>query len=193
MLSIRSDKTYQNVQVMVGDALLLLGLLYHRAGQFSSHSGWELISSPFAAGHLPVEHFTGTIERGIQAGWSVFDWLHALYERDLWLQHRMVVLNKMTGSNGKETSKFDFRYDEGPEFGKLGEPYFQGLGTDEPKMNGPRFPSALSILSDLRVIQPLDNNAYRLTQDGEDLLEKFKSYQIPETTQPAHDETPQLA
>ena len=65
----------------------------------------------------------------------------------------------------------------------------RGTGKDVPKMNGPRFPSALSIMSDLRIIEPLAGNGYRLCPDGAALLERFRAYEVPEIEEPEGDET----
>jgi hypothetical protein len=98
------------------------------------------------------------------------------------LQHRRVTLEKLI-TRKQDTAKFevlDIQPPEAPANGLVKPTYFRGLDTDRPKMNAPRFPSALNIMIDLGLIESIDNNSYRLTSDGQRLLEKFRHYSIPD-------------
>ena len=49
-------------------------------------------------------------------------------------------------------------------------------------MNGPRLQSALQIMEDLRLIRShnLEHQAYTLLPEGEELLRRFRAYEVPE-------------
>jgi hypothetical protein len=122
-----------------------------------------------------------------EEGWTVAQWLGWFHHSYLWLQHRRVTLEKLV-SRKQETAKFELVEEAQTEpTGNL-QPFvrYRGSGTDYPKMNAPRFPSALAILTDLALIEPLTSGGgYRLKPEGAALLERFRSYSIPEWAEPA--------
>jgi hypothetical protein len=128
------------------------------------------------------------VDRAFQEEWTLARWLGWFHHRYLWLQHRRVVLEKLI-SRRQETAKFELIEDTGSNGDQGRAPRMRGIGTDEPKMNAPRFPSALNIMTDVGLIEPIQDNGYRLCPDGAALLERFRTYTVPEWTEPEIDET----
>ena len=171
-----------DVQVRVGHALLMLVLMYYRCQPWQDQPGWRYLSNSFGAGRLPVEGYLHRVDRALAEDWSLSRWLGWLHSHCLWLQHRRVALQKLA-SRSQETASFEVAdEEEGEGIGALAqtnEPLFRGLRTDSPKMNAPRFPSALRILADLRLIEPLSTEGYGLLADGKALLDQFRNYSVP--------------
>lgn len=175
--AIRSDRTRLNPQLMAGSALLIFALIYWRSQLWNDSSGWFYLSEKFSLGRLSLENHIRQVDYAFKANWSVADWLLWLHKNHLWLQHRRVALDKLL-SRKQDVYKFEIMVDENDEPGVDQNPRFRSLGTDTPKMNTPRFPSALNILTDLLVIEP-EGGGFRLTVDGELLLQQFGDYQVP--------------
>ena len=189
--AIRADRSHLNVQTMAGAALLSLAAMYWRSRSWKDTSGWHYLSDRFSLGRLPVESHFRKVEQAIEANWSLADWIVWLHQNHLWLQHRRVALEKLL-TRKQEVYKFELVVDE-PEIVTGGnQPRYRGLGTDTPKMNAPRFPSALSILKDLNVIEA-ENDGYHLTDEGDSLLEQFRSYQVPEWREAENDQVAELS
>ncbi|MBC8254918.1 MAG: hypothetical protein H8E35_12965 [Ardenticatenia bacterium] len=191
-LQIRHERSDLNVQVRAGRALLMLALIYWRCQLWHNGSGWIYASDRYAAGRLPIERYLRHVERAFREDWTLARWLGWFHHRYLWLQHRRITLEKLI-SRRRETAKFELVDDAPPGATSNGSqgsvPRFRGTGTDSPKMNAPRFPSALSILTDLDLIEPVQTGGYRLRPDGAALLERFRTYTVPEWTEPEDDET----
>jgi hypothetical protein len=189
---IRRERSGLNVQVRAGQALLMLALIYWRCQPWRGSSGWRYASDHYAAGRMPIESYLRHVERAFEENWTLARWLGWFHHRYLWLQHRRVALEKLI-SRGQETAKFELVDDVPPDAGGDGSqvrtPRFRGIGADAPKMNAPRFPSALGIMTDLRLIESLQGGAYRLCPDGAALLDRFRTYTVPEKTEPENDET----
>ena len=196
-LPMRQSNTASDVPVRAGHALLMLTLMYWRSQTWVDQPGWDYASLRFAAGRLPLQGYLRHVERSFEEGWSLSQWLGWLHMNYIWLQHRRVSLAKMMSrlnwKEKQETDKFEIVDDLADEASSLlespGEPLFRGLGTDEPKMNGPRFPSALRILSDLSLIESTAKGGYRLLPDGQALLARIETYSIPEWSEPEENET----
>jgi hypothetical protein len=169
---LRHERSRTDVRVHVGDALFMLGLMYWRSSSWRKLPGYHYVSEPFAAGRLPFENFVRHVDRAFQEEWSLGSWLLWFHRRYLWLQHRRVTLEKLV-SRSQETSKFELLYEEGFSVAR-----YKGLGVDEPKMNAPRFPSALLIFLDLDLIERI-GNGYRMRPDGKRLLDQFRDYRVP--------------
>lgn len=188
---IRRERSDLNAQVRAGNALLMLALIYWRCQSWRDGPGWVYASDRYAAGRLPVESYLRHVERAFEENWTLARWLGWFHHRYLWLQHRRVTLEKMV-SRSRETVKFELVNspppDTGDNTGRSAEPRYRSVGTDSPKMNAPRFPSALSIMSDLNLIEPTENGGYRLCPDGIALLERFRTYTVPEWMEPETDE-----
>ena len=102
------------------------------------------------------------------------------------MQHRRVALEKLLSRN-QEVFKFEIVVDE-PETLMVDKQHrFRGLGIDIPKMNAPRFPAALNILTDLNLITP-NLGGYHLTNHGTSLLERFSRYKIPQWKEVENDQ-----
>lgn len=172
-LAIRSERSRTDVQTHAGKALLMMALIYWRCLPWKDDPGWQYLSDTYAAGRMPVESFIRHIDHAIQEGWSLSKWLRWFHCHYLWLQHRRITLEKLI-TRKQETAKFTLSYEEPDHI-----PHYQGLGLDTPKMNAPRFPSALAILTDLALIAP-DGEGYRLLDEGKEILKKFRSYSKPE-------------
>lgn len=180
-----------NAQVKAGNALLMQALMYWRCQPWRDGPGWIYASDRYAAGRMPIESYLRHIERAFEEGWTVAKWLGWFHHRYLWLQHRRIALEKLI-SRGKETALFELVDDapyDGSRNGTTESPRMRGTGKDLPKMNAPRFPSALSIMSDLGIIEPLEGSGFRLRPDGVALLNRFRAYQVPEIEEPDDDET----
>lgn len=185
---IRRERSSLNAQVRAGRALLMLALIYWRCQPWRSGPGWKYASDRYGAGRLPIESYLRHVGRAFQEGWTLARWLGWFHHRYLWLQHRRVVLEKLI-SRRQETAKFEVIEDTGANGDQTRTPRFRGIGTDEPKMNAPRFPSALGIMTDLGLVEPIQDNGYRLRPDGAALLERFRTYTVPEGTELERDET----
>ena len=175
--AIRADRTHLNPQLMAGSALLTFSLIYWRSHLWQDGSGWVYHSEQFSLGRLPLESHFRQVNYAFEANWSVANWISWLHQNHLWLQHRRVALDKLL-SRKQEVFKFEMLVDESDNLVSGQAPRFRGLGTDIPKMNAPRFPSALNILTDLRVIEP-EGESFCLTKDGELLHRRFSNYQVP--------------
>ncbi|MCC6955204.1 MAG: hypothetical protein IT316_00330 [Anaerolineales bacterium] len=190
-LKIRSEKSRLDVQTYLGKAMLMLALIYWRSQPWKDQPGWHYLSDSFAAGRMPLESYLRHVDQAVSDGWTLASWIWWFHRHYLWLQHRRVTLEKLVSRN-QDTSKFILLYENDDR-----TPQYQGIGLDGPKMNAPRFPSALSILSDVGVIEPA-GTGYRLLPEGVRLLEMFRDYSIPkwkeelevdETTFPAEETT----
>ena len=181
-----------NVQVRAGHALVMLVLMYYRCQSWREQPGWRYLSDRFSAGRLPVECYLRQVDQAFAEDWSLAHWLGWLHSHCLWLQHRRVALQKLA-SRSQETASFEVVDDEEGNGGRGGlqtdEPLFRGLRTDSPKMNAPRFPSALRILADLLLVELLPNEGYRLLSDGAMLLETFRHYTVPSVDEVEFHET----
>lgn len=188
----RSQQTNLDVQIRGGKALLTLALIYWRCQTWQEDLAWTYASDRFSAGHLPIESYLRHVERAFTENWSLAQWLSWFHQRYLWLQHRQVTLEKLL-ARGDDTAKFEILDSPPLETQDNGQAsqsnYFHGLDTDIPKMNAPRFPSAISILSDLQLVESIGQGGYRLTADGMTLLEQFRNYTIPDWQEPEYYET----
>jgi hypothetical protein len=188
------NATAHDVQVRAGRALVVLALMYWRSQSWRAERAWTYVSDRYAAGRLPAESYVRHVDRAFVENWSLARWLGWFHHHYLWLQHRRVTIEKLV-ARGQETAKFELIGDAPPEAGGenggLAVPRYQGIGIDSPKMNAPRFPSALNILSDLRLITTLTDGGYRLLPDGQAVLERFRNFTIPEWTDPT-DEASEL-
>jgi hypothetical protein len=188
---IRRERSDLNAQVRAGNALMMLVLIYWRCQPWRDGPGWIYASDRYAAGRMPIEGYLRHVERAFEENWTLARWLGWFHHRYLWLQHRRVTLEKMI-SRSRETAKFELVNDTPPDSGngagQAFEPRYRGVGIDSPKMNAPRFPSALSIMTDLDLIEPMEDNGYRLCPDGLALLECFCTYTVPEWMEPETDE-----
>ena len=177
-----------NVAVRAGNALLTLMLMYLRCSSWREGDGWHMVSQPYASGRLPIENYMQHVDTAIHEDWTLAKWLAWFHHKYLWLQHRWVTLGKLysrdrSNYSSQETEKFEvinnFSNDD-VHYRNSGRPRFRGIGTDLPKMNGPRFPSALNIFLDLDIIKKIENNSFQLQPDGKNLLDKFRTYTIPD-------------
>ncbi|MFC1975478.1 hypothetical protein ACFLXQ_03655 [Chloroflexota bacterium] len=175
-------RTNLDIQVRAGKALLTLVLIYWRCQPWRDEPGWIYASDRYAAGHHPLESYLRHVERAFAEEWSLARWLGWFHHRYLWLQHRRVTLEKLI-SRRQDTAKFEVLDTAPPELHGNGDSakatFFRGLDTDRPKMNAPRFPSILSIMSDLKLILSTEQGGYELTPDGIALLEQFRTYSVP--------------
>ena len=174
---VRNERSRADVSIHAGNALLMLGLMYWRSSAWKELPGYRYVSEPFAAGRLPFERFIRDVNRAFEEEWSLARWMIWFHRRYLWLQHRRITLEKLVG-RGEETSKFELQYDEGSSVAR-----FKGLDVDVPKMNAPRFPSAISIFLDLDLIEELADG-YRLRPEGKRLLDQFRQYRAPAWQEP---------
>lgn len=172
-------------QSRAGHALIMLALMYWRCQPWREQPGWRYLTDSYASGRLPMESYLRHVERAFQEEWTLAHWLGWLHQHYIWLQHRRVTLEKLV-ARGQETAFFELIDDNrGNGNGSAAtseEPLMRATGLDSPKMNAPRFPSALQILVDLALIESVPGNGYRLLPDGEALLERYRSYAPP--TQP---------
>jgi hypothetical protein len=183
-----SRRTADDARARAGRGLLTLALIYWRCAAWEGQPGWVYASERYSAGRLPIAGYLRHVRRAFEEGWTVAQWLGWFHHSYLWLQHRRVTLEKLA-TRRQETAKFELTDDGESATGNAARgPRYRGLGTDSPKMNAPRFPSALSIMADLGLIEPLPDAAYRLLPDGAALLERFRHYTVPEWIDPA-DET----
>jgi hypothetical protein len=130
------------------------------------------------------------VQTAIQEQWSLSRWITWLHQHYLWLQHRRVTLEKLI-SRGQETELFklvDLDLVDAASNGMNRETAMLGIDFDSPKMNGPRFPSALNILTDLALIESTNDAGYRLTAEGEALLARFREYAVSEWREANADE-----
>ena len=184
--AIRSDRSYLNANSMAGSALIALALIYWRSQLLQGTSGWHYLADRFAEGRMPLETHLRQIERAFKSNWSLLDWLSWLHQNCLWTQHRRVALEKLL-TRRQEVYKFEMLEDELEIPAMARQPRFRSIGTDVPKMNAPRFPSALNIMTDLCLIIQ-EQNGYNLTSDGAALLNKFRSYQVPKWKEAQNDQ-----
>ena len=184
--AIRDKHNRSDPQIMVGNGLVMLAMMYWRAGHWVDQPGWELLTTRHASGRLPMDSYIGHVEHAMSENWSLAQWIIWLHQHYLWRQHRRVVLQKLAGG-GKDTSRFEII--DVPEQEDLRFPKLRAIEQDEPKMNAPRFPSALQIMQDLALIEASPDQGYRLLPEGEALLEKFRHYQIPTPQSESRDET----
>lgn len=172
-------------QSRAGHALIMLALMYWRCQPWREQPGWRYLTDSYASGRLPMESYLRHVERAFQEEWTLAHWLGWLHQHYIWLQHRRVTLEKLV-ARGQETAFFELVDDnKGNGNGSSAtpeEPLMRATGLDSPKMNAPRFPSALQILADLALIESVPGNGYRLLPDSEALLERYRSYEPP--TQP---------
>jgi len=181
---IRRERSKTDVNVYFGKGLLMLALIYWRCQPWQELPGWRYVSDAYAADRMPLDSFLRHVTDAINQNWTLKQWTTWFHCRYLWLQHRRVTLEKLIARQSKqETSKFEIVYNESDA-----TPLFKGIDVDSPKMNAPRFPSAISILIDLGLVEK-EENAYWLTPDGIDLLNQFSSYTLPEWKEPESDET----
>jgi hypothetical protein len=190
---IRSEHRDHSAMSMAGRALILCALLYWRSRQWRDLPGGRYSAAHFGEDRLPLDGFHRHVAHAIDEGWTVAEWLGWFHQRYLWLQHRHVSLEKLI-SRKQEVAKFRIVEDTPAELsarsGRAAQ-VFLGTGVDEPKLNAPRFPSALRILGDLTLIEDLEGSGYRLTKEGEVLLARFRNYEIPEIKKLELDEDPE--
>jgi hypothetical protein len=190
-LRIRRERSYHDVNMMAGSALIGLSLLYWRCLPWVGSSGWYYHTDRYAVGRLPFESHMRQVERGFTEGWPLVVWLQWLHQHCLWLQHRRVALEKLV-SRRQEVYKFELLSDEPDNLVTDVQPKFHGIDVDVPKTNGPRFPSAMNILEDLSLIEQY-KDGYKLTGDGLALLERFRTYKVPEWVDTQDDQTTEFA
>jgi len=180
-----------DVQVWAGNALLMFALMYWRCQPWRSDPGWVYVSDHFAGtGRMSMDSYLRQTERAFAESWTLARWLGWFHQRNIWLQHRRVVLEKLVYRQ-QDTACFEVIDDCPPDVrvGHTGRSMlFRGVAPDEPKMNAPRFPSALSILGDLGLIARLPNSGYRLMAEGKKLLARYRTYTVPEWTEPEDDQ-----
>jgi hypothetical protein len=185
-----------NAQIRAGRALAALALMYWRCQPWQQGPGWYLASDRYGAGRLPIEGYLRHVNRAFAEGWSLTRWLDWFHQQYLWLQHRRVVLEKLVARR-QDTAKFEVvdgtPTDVVTDSVQSSVQRFKGLGSDWPKMNAPRFPSALNILLDLRVVEPAPAGGFQLSADGTALLNRFRSYTIPDSTGHHDDQAADLA
>lgn len=181
-LAIRQGSLSSEATISAGYALLMLALIYWRCQPWRDAPGWIYATERYGSGRLPIEGYLRHVERAFREDWTLAHWLGWFHSRYLWQQHRRVVLEKML-SRHQDTAKFELLDDIPPDAGMGGAGpgvRFRGLEMDYPKTNAPRFPSALRILADLEIIEPLPDGSYHLCRDGIALLKRFRSYAVPE-------------
>jgi hypothetical protein len=170
-LAIERARSASDVDLWAGGALLMLSLLRRRCRDWRGDAGWSYATGAFGADRLPVEAYLGHSTQAIYEGWTVAEWLSWIHQRYLWLRHRQVALQKMA-FRGVDPSLFTWD-----------ENRFYGVGTDQPKMNGPRYQNALRIMEDLGLVRgdwQDGRQTYALLPEGQELLQRFRSYTIPE-------------
>lgn len=169
-LSLEGRHPAPDANLWAGSALLMLSLMRRRCEDWKGDVGWDYATDMHGSDYLSIEGYLGHMDHATREGWTVAEWLSWLHQRYLWLRHRRVALNKMI-SRGKDPSLFT--WDENT---------FYGIEKDRPKMNRPRFQNALQIMEDLQLIQPEDqgHRSYSLLPEGESLLQRFRSYTIPQ-------------
>lgn len=165
----REPSSDPEANLWAGSALLMLSLMRRRCRHWSKDVGWDYATENQEDDHLSIEGYLKQMDYAIAESWTVAQWLSWSHQRHLWLRHRWVGLQKMISRR------------EDPSLFTWDDNTFYGLGKDQPKMNGPRFQNALQIMEDLRLIQSLDqgSRAYSLLPEGENLLQRFRSYTIP--------------
>lgn len=176
--AIRSEKTYLKINIMAGNALVNLAMIYWRSFTWNGTSGWHYLTDNFAKGRMPIESFIRKINFAFDNNWSVAEWLVWLHKNYLWNQHRQVALSKLI-TRRQEVFKFEMVTDEPDSISNISQPRFKSIGVDTPKMNAPRFMSALNIMTDLKLITPYQSG-YQLTDEGSALLDKFRDFTIPQ-------------
>jgi hypothetical protein len=189
---IRRERSNTDPQVRAGNALLMQALMHWRCQPWHGGPGWIYTSERYAAGRMPIESYLRHVERAFREEWTLARWLGWFHHRYLWLQHRRVALEKLI-SRGRETALFELLDDAPRDSGGNGSvvrlPRMQGTGKDAPKMNAPRFPSALNIMADLGIIESLEGNSSRLRPYGVALLDRFRAHEVPQIEEPEDDET----
>lgn len=160
----------QDANLWAGSALLMLGLMYRRCQDWRGDTGWDYATDLHGSDHLSIEGYLRQVERAIDEGWTVAEWMSWFHQRHLWLRHRWVVLQKMAS---RRVDPSLFTWDENK---------FYGVDGDWPKMNGPRFQSALQIMQDLQLIRANypGHQTYNLLPEGQELLQRFRAYEVPE-------------
>lgn len=158
-----------DVNLWAGNALLMLSLMYRRCQNWRGDTGWDYATDVHGSDHLSIEGYLRQAERAIDEGWTVAAWMAWFHQRHLWLRHRRVVLQKMAS---RRVDPSLFTWDENK---------FYGVDGDWPKMNGPRFQSALQIMQDLQLIRSdyPGYQTYNLLPEGEELLQLFRAYEVP--------------
>ena len=169
-LRLKRKSLDQDANLWAGGALLMLGMMYRRCQDWRGDVGWDYATGVQGSDSLPIEGYLRQAERAIEGRWTVAQWMSWFHQRHLWLRHRRVVLQKMAA---RRVDPSLFTWDENR---------FYGVDRDEPKMNGPRFQSALQIMEDLRLIRShnLEHQTYTLLPEGQELLQRFRAYEIPE-------------
>lgn len=166
------DQAHINLDanLWAGSALLMLSLMYRRCQDWRGDMGWDYATDGHGSDQLSIEGYLRQVERAISEGWTIAEWLSWFHQRHLWLRHRRVALQKMAS---RRVDPSLFTWDENK---------FYGIDRDWPKMNGPRFQSALQIMEDLQLIQSdySEHQTYFLLPKGEELLQRFRTYAVPE-------------
>jgi hypothetical protein len=178
---IAAQRDGADTRQLVGGGILMLALIYWRCQDWRDQEAWKYVSDSYAGGRMPMDSFLRHIQHAMDEGWTVAKWLETFHHQYLWSQHRRVVMEKYL-ARGQETSRFEIIdiSDSVEEKQRL-----HWLGTDLPKMNGPRFPSALNIMLDLDLIGWAGQEGRRLTNEGKAVLKRFKNYTIPAYVEPS--------
>lgn len=182
------ERSKSDAHVRAGYALLSLALMYWRCQPWQREPGWLYVSDRYAAGRIPMASHLRHVDQAIREGWTLARWLSWLHHRYIWLQHRRIALEKLVAR--RETALFELLDDTPPDLQGDRTPRMRATGSDSPKTNAPRFPSALGILADLEIVRRLANGGYQLSSDGVALLDRFRAYSVPEIVEPRIDETP---
>lgn len=175
--NIKRERSRSNVTIHAGYGLAMLSLMYWRAKKWKNLPGYNYVSKPFAADRIPFNEFVDQVDIAIEEGWSLSRWLTWFHRHYLWLQHRRVALEKLSGRR-EDTSKFQRDRRDGEAVSR-----FKGIDVDNPKMNAPRFPSAISIFSDLELIE-FYGQGMKLSNTGKGLLDKYRKFTVPEWQEP---------
>lgn len=160
-----------DANLWAGSALLMLSLMRRRCRDWRGGPGWTYATDRQGSDNLSIETYLRQMDRALEEDWTVAEWLAWSHQRHLWLRHRRVVLQKMLSRR------------EDPSLFTWDENTFYGVKVDRPKMNAPRFQSALQIMEDLQLIrsEAQGDLTYDLLPEGKELLQHFRSYSIPKT------------
>lgn len=163
---VAKERTKQDADLWAGGALLMLSLMYRRCRDWRDDPGWVHARDTPGSDHFSVESYLRQAERAMDEGWTLAGWLAWLHQRQLWLRHRRVALQRMTVRR------------EDPSLFTLDEGRFREVRGDKPKMNAPRFPSAFRVMEDLGIVRSRTvggRQGYELLPKGSELLEHFRA------------------
>jgi hypothetical protein len=113
-LRLTRRSTNEDANLWAGGALLMLNLMYRRCLDWRGDTGWDYAKDLHGSDHLSIEGHLRQMERAISEGWTVAEWISWFYQRNLWLRHRRVVLQKMAS---RRVDPSLFTWDENEFFG----------------------------------------------------------------------------